>query len=127
MSFIRTAMDRTGEPKWGEPKWGEVFGELLALSSGPLTQHVRRLLFDIFNFEGELQLDDASPMVHRMSPENMLRLQAAIVLASRDSDAFLPALERMIETAKPASFRSGLRSILERNCPRKNPAKNQAE
>jgi hypothetical protein len=126
MSFIKTAMDRTAEPG-NEPRWNEVFGEFLALTSGPLTQHVRRLLYDIVNFEGELQLDETSPMVHRMSPENMLRLQAAIILASRDSDAFLPILERMVEFAKPASFRSGLRSILERNCPRKNPAKIQAE
>mgnify|MGYP000048723793 CR=1 FL=1 len=114
MSFIKTAMNRTSEPG-DEPRWSEVFGEFLALTSGPLTQHVRRLLYDIVNFEGELQLDETSPMVHRMSPESMLRLQAAIILASRDSGAFLPILERMAETARPKSFRSGLRSILSRS------------
>ncbi|TXH18518.1 MAG: hypothetical protein E6R03_01915 [Hyphomicrobiaceae bacterium] len=50
MSFIKTAMDRTAKPG-DEPRWSEVFGEFLALTSGPIAQHVRLLLFDIVTFE----------------------------------------------------------------------------
>jgi hypothetical protein len=70
---IKTAMERSA-PDGQEPKWWELCSEFgMVVTSSTITDEVKSLLLEILRFDGELQLDEKSPMPHCMSPEKMLK------------------------------------------------------
>jgi hypothetical protein len=96
-----------------EPKWGEILYEFFDATASPLTLKVERLLLEILRHEGELQLDESSPMTHRMSPEKMLKSLALKALAKWTGATYLPTMLRLEATAKPASFACAVRGVIE--------------
>jgi hypothetical protein len=110
---IRTALDRNA-PLGQEVKWGDLYGEFVAATSSPITPEIEHILLEILRFEGELQLDENSPMTHRMSPEHMLKSLAAKALGRWTGATYLPLLQRLEATAKPASFACSIRGVIEK-------------
>ena len=119
---IRTALARSA-PAEQEPKWGELLGEFVAATSSPITAEVERLLLEILRFEGELQLDENSPMTHRMPPEKMLKSLALKALAKWTGATYLPTMRRLEATAKPASFACAVRGVIEKLAASKGPVR----
>src|SRR5207253_2923533 len=98
---IKSALARIA-PAGHEPRWNDVRAELLSATSGPLRPEVEPLLLAILRFEGELQLDEASEMPHRMSPENMLKSLAVQAQGRWTGTSYLPTMRRLAATAPPA-------------------------
>ena len=118
---IRTALAGNA-PAGQEPKWGELLGEFVAATSSPITAEVERLLLEILRFEGELQLDENSPMTLRMSPEKMLKSLALKALGEWTGATYLPTMRRLEATAKPASF-GAVRGVIEKIAASKGPVR----
>src|SRR4051794_21481396 len=98
---IRAAMT-SGASQGAAPRWDDLRAELFSAVSSPLTLEVERLLLAILSFEGELQLDETSPMPHRMSPENMLKSLAVQYLGRWTGARYLRRMQWLLTTAKPA-------------------------
>lgn len=115
---IRTSM--AGKASAGQaPRWGDLLAELVAATSSPLTAEVERLLLEILRFGGELQLNESSPMPHRMSPENMLKTLALKALGRWTGATYLPTMRRLAATASPASFACAIRGVIQKVIERK--------
>jgi hypothetical protein len=117
---IRTALAGSA-PAGQEPKWGELLSEFVAATSSQITAEVELLLLEILLFEGELQLDESSPMTHRMSPEKMLKSLALKALRKWTGATYLLTMRRLEATAKPASFACAVRGVIEKVTATKGP------
>lgn len=122
LQAIRTAMSGSAAPGQ-EPRWGDLLGEIVAATSSGLTPEVERLLLEILRFEGELQLDENSPMTHRMPPEKMLKVLALRALGKWTGTRYLTTIRQIEATARPASFACAVRGVIDkiRELPSPNP------
>jgi hypothetical protein len=110
---IKTAMARSARPG-NVPRWRDLQADFIAATSSPLSAEVERLLLAILRFDGELQLDEASEMPHRMSPENMLKSLAVQALGRWTGATYLPTMRRLEATATPASFACVVRAVIQK-------------
>lgn len=96
---IRLTLGQTAEGR--APRWHEVRLELLAATSVRLEPEVERLLLEVLRHEGDLRLDEAAEMPHRMSPESMLKSLAVQALGRWTGTTYMPTLRRLLNTAPP--------------------------
>jgi len=117
----RTAMTRSA-PTGYEPRWNDVQSEFFAACASTLSPELERLLLDILNFTGELQLDETSAMPHRMSPENMLKSLAVQLLGRWTGLTHLSEMQRVEMTTASLPLRSMIQAVITRAKTVKSPA-----
>ena len=109
MKNIKTAMAGNA-PAGQEPKWFDLLGELERATG--ITPETEKMLVEILQFEGRLQLDEKSEFPHSMSPDEMLKSCAVQSLGAFTGGRYLQIMEQL-EVKASASLACIIRAVKE--------------